>query len=321
MNTTTTHLAFALLVCLLSSCNAEGDRDGNILPEGKYPLTFTASVDATVETRATSDNTWSAGDRIAVRAGGDGEKEVKMYICDADGLFTVASGDPFYWESKTENKVIDAWYYGDGSTFPEELPTELLWTVQTDQSGNGFQKSDFLHTGPVNIYFNAVYNTLQFKHRVVRVVINIMKSEYLQTAEDIVSVTIGRNDNIGLSHTYTPASKPNQGDSYSSGGLGTPKGTIIPKDITSSSADDNILKIYTALLTTQALRNTELFGVELKNGEVYYYKPEKEDLRPGNTYIYNVSIKAGRIDVVALDEAGGTWGPEDGVIEDITSSN
>lgn len=319
MNTTTTHLAFALLVCLLSSCSAEGDRDGNILPEGKYPLTFTASVDATVETRATSDNTWSAGDQIAVRAEVDGEQVVKTYICNADGLFTVASGDPFYWESTKEKKRIDAWYCGDGSTAPGEdyekvLPTE--WEVQTDQSRNGFQKSDFLHTGPLDILFSSVSNTIQFQHKVARVVINIMKTEYLQTAEDIASVILGRNDNISLRHTYYPSS--NIGGTGTTTGGNLPKGTIIPKDITSSPADDNILKTYTAFLPLQALRNTELFGLELKNGEVYYYKDDV--LLPGDIYIYNVSIKAGRIDVVVLDEAGGTWEPGEGAIEDITSS-
>lgn len=312
MNTTTTHLAFALLVCLLSSCSAEGDRDGNILPEGKYPLTFTASV----ETRATSDDTWSAGDRIAVRAEVDGEPVVKTYICNADGLFTVASGDPFYWESTKEKKRIDAWYCGDGSTAPEELPTE--WTVQTDQSGDGFQKSDFLHTGPLDISFSSVSKTIQFQHKVARVVINIMKTEYLQTAEDIASVILGRNDNISLKHRYKPSNNIGGAGEFE-GGLDL-WGTIIPKDITSSSADDNILKTYTAFLPAWFMYQTEFIGVELKNGEVYYYKPESDFFSPGDIYIYNASIKAGRIDVVALDEAGGTWGSGGGVIEDITSS-
>ena len=80
MNIKTTHLAFVLFVLLSSSCSTEISTKDNTLPDGKYPLTFTSSVEAMVETRAnTTDGGWTADDRIAVRV--EGEDEVKEYSC------------------------------------------------------------------------------------------------------------------------------------------------------------------------------------------------------------------------------------------------
>ena len=106
MNIQTIYLTFAFLALLLSSCTPDGETDGNTLPDGKYPLIFTSSLEAMVETRATTDDegSWTEGDQVAVKVG----DEVKEYSYGTDKTFT--SDEPFYWTGTEEIKKVSAWY-------------------------------------------------------------------------------------------------------------------------------------------------------------------------------------------------------------------
>lgn len=308
MNIQVTHLSFAFLVLLLSSsCSPGGETDSNTLPDGKYPLTFTSSVEAMVETRAaTADGTWTKDDKIAVKV----EDEVKEYSYGNDKTFTVASGDPFYWTSAEETKKVSAWYCGTG--YSGSVPA--TWSVKSDQSSDGYQQSDFLYAPAKKITFKDDPKSLAFYHQTARVVINIKKAEAATDASQIAGVVIGDAKNLALSGTYTAPG------TWVPATNGSGMGTIIPKDITTSVS--GILKTYTALVIPQDMEGERFFAITLSGGQVYYYTPgsSEADLKSGQVYTYNVTVKIGKIEVVAVDNGSGSWG-NDGGSEDITSNS
>ena len=314
MNIQVTHLSFAFLVLLLSSsCSPGGDTDGNTLPDGKYPLAFTSSVEAMAETRAaTANGTWTDGDRIAVKV----EDEIKEYSYGDGATFTVASGDPFYWTSAEEIKTVCAWYCGTGysGSQPE------TWSVQSNQNAdNGYQQSDFLYAPAKEITFSDATKSLPFYHQIARVVINIKNAEAATSVGQITDVVIGNAKNLALSGTYTPPGIGATVGTWTPATADPGMGTITPKDITASA--DGILKTYTALVIPQDMKGKKFLAVTLSDNQVYYYTPSDSDanLKSGQVYTYNITVKIGKIDVIAVNNGSGSWGSSGS--EDITSSS
>lgn len=319
MNIKTTHLAFALFVLLSSSCSTEIDTKGNALPDGKYPLTFTSSVEAMTLTRATADGTWTENDKVAVKVG----EAVKEYTFATSGN-TLSADVPFYWQSSGETKTVSAWYCGDGSTATGQthagaVPT--TWSVKSDQSSDGYQQSDFLYAPAKEITFSAETKSLAFYHQTARVVINIKNAEAATKEGDITSVVIGNAGNLALSGGYTAPSGTNVTAGTWDITSAPTMGTITPKDIAASGS--GILKTYTALVIPQNMVGKKFLAVTLSDNQVYYYTPSGSDanLESGQVYTYNVTVKKGKIDVVAVDSGSGSGSWGSGESEDITSSS
>lgn len=303
-------LCIAYLTGIMAAgCTEETDSDKH-LPDGKYPMAFTAAVDGLTVTRAgTADGEWTTTDRIAVQV----SDEIKIYAPSNNGNnVTLTSDDPFYWQRNNETKTVSAWYCGDGSTASEggnveKVPTS--WSVQSNQEEKGYQKSDFLYAAPKDISFSDTDKSLAFTHQTARVVINIKKAEAAMEADVISSVVIGYENNLALSGTYTAPTEGNATDTWNTSG-GT-MGTITPKDITASGSSD-ILKTYAALVIPQNMSeqaNKKFIAVTLADQNTYYYTPEDTDadLESGKQYTYNITVKHGYLEVVTV-KTGGTWG-------------
>lgn len=105
-------------------------------------MTFTATgISLCVEqTRATTDNDWEGVAQVAVQVDG----EVKLYdvqASEADSYrtATLASSNPFYWQSTAPVTVSAWWPYADGSLAMPDV------VVQADQrTEENFQKSDYI---------------------------------------------------------------------------------------------------------------------------------------------------------------------------------
>ncbi|MFK2114526.1 fimbrillin family protein [Bacteroides fragilis] len=308
----------ACCVLALTACSDDTTADDSRLPDGEYPMTFTAAVDGLTVTRAgTADGKWTTTDQIAVQVS-NAEPEsgngIKIYAPSDNGSSaTLTSGDPFYWHSKNEKKTVSAWYCGDGSTASGgknagAVPTS--WKVQPDQDNNegeGYQQSDFLYAAPKSIQFSNPDKSLDFTHQTARVVINIKKAEAATEISSITKVTIGYDNNLALSGTY---SVPTEGNATTgtwdiSGGT---MGTITPKDITASGSSD-ILKTYAALVIPQNMSNQKFIAVTLKDNNTYYYTPQSTDadLKSGTQYTYNITVKHGYLEVVTV-KTDGVWG-------------
>lgn len=306
-------LAWAFMALVFTACS-DDTAEGNRLPAGQYPMTFTASVNGPSATRTagTADGMWTTTDRIAVQVG----KETKEYIpteISGNGA-TLTADPPFYWEASTETKNICAWYCGDGSTASggaHATAVPALWAVKSDQSGiasgssaespDGYQQSDFLYAAKT-ISFSDPDKSLAFVHQTARVVINILDPVAIS------GVVIGCDNNLLLSGTYT---EPGSG---STTGTWTPstdsnKGTIIPREIT-SSADGGSRTTYAALVIPQNMADKKFIAITLTNGDTYYYIPKgtEADLKSGNQHTYNMKVRNGSLEEVDVVTDGGAWG-------------
>lgn len=296
-------LCIACLTGIMAAgCTEETDSDKR-LPDGKYPMTFTAAVDGLTVTRTTTENSWEGGEEIAVQIG----NTVKKYIVSADKK-TLSSSDPFYWEKSDESKNVTAWYYGHGSIASGGINANVVptsWSVKENQNEEeGYQKSDFLYAAPKDISFSSTDKSLTFTHQTAHVVINIKKAEAATEADVISSVVIGNEKNLALSGTYIAPTEGNATGAWniSNGTMGT----ITPKDITAGDGGD-ILKTYAALVIPQTISGQKFIAVTLKDGNTYYYTPHNTDadLKSGRQYTYNITVKHGYLEVVTVKD--GAW--------------
>lgn len=159
-------LAAALLV---GGCSQEETTvtDGTTLPEGMYPLTFTAvQTGDGLATRVEDDpdgmsSQWNDGDKIEVIVSKDDEEKTTTCTLTADGA--VSQYDPqLYWQTK-EKYTINAWY----SNITEQS-TGVENTVSLDN-----QSSGLAYVLKVEEGFTASYDdeniSLPFKHQLAKV--------------------------------------------------------------------------------------------------------------------------------------------------------
>lgn len=335
-------MAMPLLVCVLtmlavSACTDGTDDTGDDsrLPEGAYPMTFTASVDGLTATRATADNTWAGGERVTIQAG----DKVSIYSASSSGRLAASNlfSTPLYWKSATETKTVTAWYYGKGYTTTTP-PSDTQWMVLSDQSatepGNtadNYQRSDLLYAPATDISFSE-RNTasLTFYHQTARVVVNILKAEAATDASAIQSVVIGHADNLVLMGRYTAPTRAGATVGTWDTSSGSPTmGTITPRKLTTPgtlAGGGTALASYAALVIPQQMKNKRFIVVSLANGNTYYYTPketEEANLQSGRQHTYNITVKHGYLEVtsVTVGSAWGNNGSEEEVTTDKTPSN
>lgn len=309
-----TKLCTACCVLALTACSDDTTGDNSRLPDGEYPMTFTAVVDELTVTRAgTADGEWTTTDRIAVQvSNAESGNEIKIYAPSDNGNRpTLTSSDPFYWQRNNETKTVSAWYCGDGTTASGGINTGKVptsWSVKENQNEEeGYQKSDFLYAAPKDISFSDTNKSLAFTHQTARVVINIKKAEAATEADVISNVVIGNKDNLALSGGYT-APTGGSGTTGTWNTSGGTKGTITPKDITASGSSD-ILKTYAALVIPQNMSEQKFIAVTLADNKTYYYTPQDKEanLESGTQYTYNITVKHGYLEVVTV-KTDGVWG-------------
>ena len=316
-----TYVAAALTCLLAASCSDVTDSD--TLPDGKYPMTFTAGMQGLTATRATTDGTWSGSEQVAVKV----NDVVKAYKATTDGNLSGTNTDnTFYWQH-TGSINVSAWYCGDGSaaTGGEHATDVTSWTVPSDQNVVGnYERSDFLYAPATSIPF-AGPHSLSFYHQTARMVVNIRNAE-AATADamiksvSICNVTLTGNftlptdgQHCGLAaatgdhtQTITPRKlKPNTGVDFGAGGSG----------------NETALASYAALVIPQTVAAGEKFiAITLTDENTYYYKAEESQatLQGGQVYLYNITVKNGYLEVVTA--SGGAWG-DGGMAEEVTGKS
>ena len=304
-------VAAACCVFAFAACTDDDVDDGTTLPDGKYPMAFTAGVDGLAATRATTDNTWAGNEEVAVWMGSGAPKKYTPAAGGTSVTLQAATGEkPFYWES-TSNINVSAWYLGTG--YAATLPT--TWSVKATQSGDGYQQSDFLYAPAKSIAFNPqteTDNSLTFYHQTAKVIINIRKEGILTDASKITSVIIGNN--IALKGTYTAPT------GNGTTGTWTPttdgKGTITPKTLTnpntvsfgSGSTAETALASYEALVIPQTVTTGENFIGITVDGTNYWYKAEigSNELKAGYVHTYNITVKGEKLEVTMNSSM--SWG-------------
>ena len=319
MNRILQNLCTLAATLLLAACTQNELADlsqGDPLPEGMYPMTFTTVVDGLTMTRAaTADGQWTAGDVIAVQVGSGVKRYTPANINGASAtLQAVDAVNTFYWQTSNETKTVSAWYYGTGYNATPPTSESWSWAVQSDQNANdGYRQSDFLYAPATDITFaNKNSTSLTFYHQTAKVVINIKNADAATDANQIISVVIGHDNKLALKGVYSAPTGTNTIGSWTPATAASDKGTIISKKQTAGKLADGTtiaLASYAALVIPQDMTGEKFIAVTLSNDNTYYYTPTGTagDLKAGQQHTYDITVKNGYLEVTAV--SGGTsWG-------------
>lgn len=285
-------------IACLASCNNEND----FYPDKKTdsPISLTAvQVNQSSQSRASSSGEWM-GDGSEKVSVSDGSKAVAYKVLNKEGELECSdANNQLYWASATETQTITAWY-------PATANNELWksWTVKSDQSGDGFQQSDFMYaSAEVALQGNHL---LPFRHQTAKVIVHLQKSDKTDAELAGVKVTI---KNVAL-----------EGD-VNKGALAQNTQAAI-QDITPKSVTPKpgYLVSYEALLIPQLVKDKVFIEIKTTSGKTYAYTPKNKEALLEGTYqnIYYVTVGKPGISVV-VERDGLQWGQEgDDQVVDMT---
>lgn len=275
----------------LTACT-EDVADDNSLPDGRYPMTFTTTVQGLTQTRATMDNTWAGTEEVAVMAG----NTVKKYMAANGGELTPADTDnPHYWTSKT--MTVQAWY---SATYSDTRPEKF--TVQPGQNnGTGYQQSDMLYAIASVSYSGGSSASLEFKHLPAKVVVNLKADTQNGITEaDVTNATVTLVNQALTSGTITV---DEDGKTYTVAQAASGSEGITPQKLDQSASDYQ--QTVQALVVPQQMQGRKFIKVTTGADAAardYYYTPTTEadgKLEAGYQYTYNITVKKDKLEVTA----------------------
>ena len=260
-------LLMATIAGLCTSCSDITDSGGDTsLPDGKYPMTFSAAVDGlTVSRAATGKDTWAENDEIAISVdGGTSSKKYKITsISSVDGTGTLVpatTGECCYWQQNKDQQIL-AWYPAAGAPDPSANPTASYVDISNQQ--NGFSDFDYL-TANVTTDFTTAAVSLPFKHQMAKVKCTLAAGEGISDTDlQTAGVKIGGYTQV----TFTKGTLSGIGDN----------GWITP------GSDKE------ALVVPQDMAGKQFIKVTIGTGNAardYYYTPGENNaaLESGNAY-------------------------------------
>lgn len=273
-------LVSALL--LLAGCSKE-EEAGDTLPEGKYPMTFTATVDGlTVEKAATraGKDTWTEGDLVAIST--DKASTSKTYkITDASTgeMQPNAEDEVLYWQC-SKSQSIRAWY-----------PATAVTNADISNQSGGYASFDYLTSDGTYDFASSV--SLTFNHQMAKVKCTLSIGEGI-TEENLSSATV-------KIYGYTKAN-------FTNGTLtGTDNGWITPLSGTISEA----------LVVPQQMQGKQFIKVTVGTGVAardYYYTPTNSNdanLQAGKQHNYTITVK--KTGLVVAPSSSVSWGDESSI--------
>lgn len=290
-----TQLLFPVFFPSCTDDAADGDR----LPDGMYPMTFTTTVQGLTQTRATVDNTWTGGEEVAVKVG----NEVKKYTAASSGALTLSdAGNPHYWTNRT--MTVQAWH---SATYSDTRPTNF--TVQQDQNSDAnYQNSDMLYAIQSVTYSSGSPVSLAFKHLPVKVVVNLKAdTQNGITADEVTNATVTlMNQTLTSGAITVDESSQTCTVAQATGG----SEVITPRKLTSAATDYQ--QTLQALLVPQQMKDTKFIKVTIGADAAardYYYTPTTDadgKLEAGNQYTYDITVKKTGL-AVTVQNNGMQW--------------
>lgn len=296
------------MLCLVAaSCSDVTDDD--ILPDGKYPMTFTAAVDGMAVSRAVTANgttSWEVNDLVAIsKNGGTSHKAYKITDAANGAMSPNDVADALYWNQTTE--TLGAWHpvsYTIGGGSGE--------VNITDQSSGFGALENILYAPAANYtYDSSKPVNFKFRHALAKVSVTLQKESDKTdfTDEEISDAEV----------TFM---------GYTAGSLGYDglagdgeNGEIRPKKETTDGTTT-----YTALLVPQQMQNVKFIKVTIGTGGAardYFYIPtgnNDANLEAGKQYTYTITVKKTGLEVaVASIPAWGSGGETTGGSEEVSS--
>lgn len=278
MNRSKLHLLWNVAAALLlsvgfASCSQDDMplTGGTPLPDGKYPLSLTATV-GSHQTRAGGKDQWQGGEAIAVSIGNYTGK----YTMDANGKAT-AAGTPYYWQNTTP-ATVSAWYpYAEGQQ-----------TYDISDQSQGYAAFDFLYAETEGSYKSPV--KLTFLHQMAKVSYTLVKGQGISDAElNAATVTLLGDKSVTVSGGKITAAPTSQTEGI-------------------KPCHDAAAHTGSALMVPQDMTGKPLIKVNINNNDFIYTPGEgAANLQSGTHYIYTITVKKDGIEVSSVSAS---WNDE-----------
>lgn len=300
-------LPLLLWAALFTACT----QDEADIPQSHSLLELTASM-AEPNTRATSDGTWTGGEKVAVLATNhNGGGATYTYTASTTGELTPEDiTKAHYWATGETSKDVYALYFGDGTAENIVWNGSGSWSVQSNQTGDGYQKSDMLWAMKSTVNAGSQAN-LTFKHQVAKVVIHIIDNNFTQAEkEKFKGVSI---IDYPLSGTWSIIALDlldlNWVHSESD------KGDIIPynlgpQKITRNGKEITTFTSYEALvLPGEVIYNKKIFKFSFDGYAPFYYTHSNDLISWGYGDVYTYCIEINSTSAVTVGSVTqGDWG-------------
>lgn len=270
------------------------------------PVELTVRVAGHVQSRATTDNTWSSGEEVGVQLDGKCYK----YIADANGKLTVAPDEEIpRWSGSGDKKTVVVWY-----PYSDKLPE--TFTMEKGQSTDeNYYKSDFLLAKETEVAFGNPEIT--FRHLPAKVVVNVKIGDGVTEADvsDLSKLKVSIHNHF---------SDERGGKNITSGKINPKDGTVEPlpagthKDSLYMNAlsrpASGFIKSFRALLVPQVLtKGVPFLKVYTIQHDWFYYTPQDDNelsLEPGKKYVYNITVMKDGLSVVRYKDVD-EWNTEE----------
>lgn len=285
------HLAVAGFACLLGASCSDVTDDATTLPDGMYPMTFTASVDGLTATRATTDadgkTSWQAEDPIAISMdGGANYKQYKISDANTGAMLPDGEANTLYWSKRQE--TLAAWHPVSCTVGSNTGSGEVDITDQNTSFGT---LENILHA-PAQDYTYSSGGSVAFvfRHALAKVKVTLKKGDGIEDS-DLSNATV----------TFTGYTAGSLGYGGMTGS-GDGNGDITPKKETPGGG----AATYTALVIPQQMQGKKFIKVTIGAGSAarnYYYTPAGStdaDLEAGKQYTYTITVKKTGLEVESV---------------------
>lgn len=279
-------IAYSLLLSastllLLASCDSGTETELTAgrdmpLPEGRYPLRFTATQEGNaVQTRLTEDandpkkTLWTAGtDKIGVSIGEDGAAG-EYTVTATDGSAMTAEQE-VYWQDRNA-AYIHGWFPATTDALPKTADDSSIDLSDQSSGKGGYLRFDFMKAKTTQQY---QYNSeeaisLPFEHQMAKMNITLTSSNDFDLNNAKVEI-----------YGYTSCTFD--------------KGTVTAgaeKGYITACCTDNDKHVYRAMVAPieQSALDGNFIKVTLKNGKSYNYKTGRK-LEANRLYSYTVDV-------------------------------
>ena len=194
-----------------------------------------------------------------------------------------------------------------GVTINQYVHAPTGWTVQKDQSGEGYRKSDFLYAQSQGYVGSGTPANFTFYHQTAKVVVHVHNS-------GIVAEKTGLGMTVGNGNIYINGELSDPVNSVYTWTPDGTQGTITPYNLGQQPMSDGTTSLvsFGVLVIPQTIADGQTLFTFTVDGQTYYYKVPSGGIKweTRKEYTYNVTIIG-----EATTRSAGTTGCEVELIE------
>lgn len=319
------NIAAALLACAgFASCTQdELEEQGTPLPVGQYPLELTAGGLQAVATppqpatRGTMDGDWDGVANVRVKVN-ENERAMKYKVeASEDKKEALLTPDiplhdddyPFWWQSTTETKTVTAWA-------PYEYVLFEWFDLPTKWEKDHFAKYDIIGVRK-DIQFTDDPKSLEFRHLMAKVVVNLRRTDYLENAQkvDVQLLNWYKAVRLEIISNQLQVNYNFSSDIVNITPYLLPDGTYEAVDFGDGQREKPFAS-YTALVYPRNSSKTNELQIEV-DGAIYVVTRDalgqggmmgEVKYEAGKVTTFNITVKENELDVTIDDTENISWG-------------